>query len=125
MATHAQILERQAFCKSSFAISYYVVEFPNAWELEREEPDEGEEKSESEGSDVEESKSAPSVKPSIGYTEFLRFLERGCSGSPLQGYPTIVVIISTIPSSVCMTYLDAFYFSELSPRFLHQLLQRL
>lgn len=107
------------------SLAYYAAEFPNAWELEREEINEGEGESESEDSHVEESKPAPRVKPSVGYAEFLRFLERGCSGSPLQGYPTIVVIISTIPSSVCAAYLDILYTSEPCPRFLHQLLQHL
>lgn len=35
------------------------------------------------------------------YQEFLQFLELGCSGAPIQGYPTVVIILSTIPPSVC------------------------
>ena len=35
------------------------------------------------------------------YREFLQFLELGCYGSPVQGYPTILIIVSTIPPSVC------------------------
>lgn len=34
------------------------------------------------------------------FSEFLEFLQLGCGGSPLQGYPTIVVVLSTIPASV-------------------------
>ncbi|THV07136.1 hypothetical protein K435DRAFT_710473 [Dendrothele bispora CBS 962.96] len=37
---------------------------------------------------------------SRAYQEFLRFLELGCSGSPVQGYPTAVVILSSIPSEI-------------------------
>lgn len=37
---------------------------------------------------------------SHAFAEFLQFLQLGCSGSPVQGYPTIVVILSTVPSSV-------------------------
>ncbi|KAF5370318.1 hypothetical protein D9758_006910 [Tetrapyrgos nigripes] len=37
---------------------------------------------------------------SQAYQEFLQFLQLGCSGSPMQGYPTVVVILSTIPSEV-------------------------
>jgi E3 ubiquitin-protein ligase listerin len=42
----------------------------------------------------------PQKRPSQAYLEFLQFLQLGCC-SPLQGYPTIVIIVSTIPSSVC------------------------
>lgn len=34
------------------------------------------------------------------FPQFLQFLELGCGGSPIQGYPTVVVILSTLPSSV-------------------------
>ena len=37
---------------------------------------------------------------SLAYREFLKFLESGCAGSPLQGYPAVLVILSTIPKSV-------------------------
>lgn len=46
---------------------------------------------------------------SVAYAEFLQFLELGCSGSPTQGYPTIVIILSTIPSSVSSSHLDPSY----------------
>jgi hypothetical protein len=36
----------------------------------------------------------------VVYDNFLRFLELGCGGSPSQGYPTLVVILSTIPNEV-------------------------
>lgn len=38
---------------------------------------------------------------SEAYREFLQFLELGCAGSPVDGYPTVLVVLSTIPSSVC------------------------
>lgn len=46
--------------------------------------------------------SKPNEDPlhSHAFAEFLQFLQLGCSGSPVQGYPTIVVILSTVPSSV-------------------------
>lgn len=31
------------------------------------------------------------------YAEFLTFLSLGCNGSPIHGYPTLIVILSTIP----------------------------
>ena len=37
---------------------------------------------------------------SKAYSDFLRFLQCGCGGSPLNGYPTIVIVLSTIPPSV-------------------------
>ncbi|KAF8650294.1 hypothetical protein AX16_005322 [Volvariella volvacea WC 439] len=45
---------------------------------------------------------APESKTSIAYTEFLQFLQLGCGGSPVQGYPTVVIILSTIPSNILM-----------------------
>ncbi|KAG6901384.1 hypothetical protein C0995_012648 [Termitomyces sp. Mi166 len=62
----------------------YCVEFPGAWEVER---------------DYEYGDEAQ-VYSSMAYREFLGFLERGCNASPVQGYPAVVVILSTIPSSI-------------------------
>ncbi|KAG5352362.1 hypothetical protein C0989_002683 [Termitomyces sp. Mn162] len=88
----------------------FLKEFPDAWELERAhdyaKDEEGDEDSDSESGDVEPGaektaiESGPTVKQSTAYQEFLRFLELGCSGSSLQGYPTVVIIVSTIPSSI-------------------------
>ncbi|KAF8531403.1 hypothetical protein JB92DRAFT_2851839 [Gautieria morchelliformis] len=37
---------------------------------------------------------------SAAYAEFLAFLSLGCNGSPLNGYPTLIVILSTIPGEI-------------------------
>lgn len=37
---------------------------------------------------------------SAAYAEFLTFLGLGCNGSPIQGYPTLLVILSTMPEQV-------------------------
>ncbi|KAF8329398.1 uncharacterized protein EI90DRAFT_3125180 [Cantharellus anzutake] len=34
------------------------------------------------------------------YQKFLEFLQSGCNGSPLEAYPIVVLILSTIPSTV-------------------------
>ncbi|KAI0360435.1 hypothetical protein OH77DRAFT_1418351 [Trametes cingulata] len=89
----------------------FLKEYPNAWILEAEAEKDDEERSESEESDNEGSSEAPAPKTpgnaSIGashaYTEFLQFLATGCSGSPVQGYPTVLLILSTIPSSIIAT----------------------
>ncbi|KAF8634833.1 hypothetical protein AX17_004084 [Amanita inopinata Kibby_2008] len=39
---------------------------------------------------------------STAYREFLQFLELGCGGSPVQGYPAVLVILSTIPNSLLL-----------------------
>lgn len=73
--------------------------------MRRSQDDEGDEDEENEDEDGQpreaqaHDSAAPRV-PSAAYREFLQFLELGCSGSPLQGYPTVIVIISTIPPSV-------------------------
>lgn len=94
--------------------SFFVrlVENPTAWELELKhdnprrdgEHDREQDDSENEGELHTEKQSQPQIdslpRHTAAYSEFLQFLELGCSGSPTQGYPTIVVILSTIPSSV-------------------------
>ncbi|KAG6379677.1 hypothetical protein JVT61DRAFT_10198 [Boletus reticuloceps] len=42
---------------------------------------------------------------SEAYTEFLQFLELGCSGSPPEGYPLVVVVLAGIPKSILPTTL--------------------
>jgi hypothetical protein len=127
-----------------------VVDFPSAWEIEAasvlhiaKEPDDANSESEDdakEGIEPREAKQSPAmVKSSPAYREFLRFLELGCSGSPLQGYPTVVVIISTLPPAVCtsvfwpydlftlinLVFLDnSFYFTDAAHRCLYFFLGR-
>lgn len=40
---------------------------------------------------------------SEAYTEFLRFLGLGCSGSPIEGYPLVLVVLAGVPKSVWFT----------------------
>lgn len=40
---------------------------------------------------------------SEAYMEFLQFLELGCSGSPMEGYPLVLVVLANIPKSVWFT----------------------
>ena len=92
-------------------MTYLYIDFSSAWALvgtdkagDRDEDDSNSEDSDEETNDV--TPQPPEAKPagfpnrSIAYQEFLQFLELGCSGSPSQGYPTIVIILSTIPSPV-------------------------
>jgi len=37
---------------------------------------------------------------SVVYQEFLQYLQLGCAGQPLQGYPAVIIVLSTIPPSV-------------------------
>jgi hypothetical protein len=37
---------------------------------------------------------------SQAYTEFLQFLELACSGSPVEGYPMVLIVAAGIPESV-------------------------
>ena len=91
-------------------IHLYLSEHPNAWLFEAEGDKEDEdEDDESDHDDDDAAKPPPSrpsttalTSPSEAYTEFLQFLATGCSGSPTQGYPTVILILSTIPSSVCI-----------------------
>ncbi|KAI9568130.1 hypothetical protein HD554DRAFT_2219143 [Boletus coccyginus] len=42
---------------------------------------------------------------SEAYTEFLQFLELGCSGSPVDGYPLLLVVLAGMPKSILPTTL--------------------
>lgn len=96
-----------------------AAEYPEAWELATENDiSEGEANAEDDGADEEEDEkeftdqddeqpqtvlplgSQPPVSSSTAYLAFLDFLRSGCGGYPLQGYPVLVVVLSTIPSSV-------------------------
>lgn len=90
----------------------FLKEFPNAWELDRtldsnaDETQGDESDEDGDGSDMEDdvkkslSEGVNITRPSRAYQEFLGFLESGCAGAPLQGYPAVVVFVSTIPSSI-------------------------
>ncbi|KAI0371298.1 hypothetical protein BV20DRAFT_1035310 [Pilatotrama ljubarskyi] len=92
----------------------FLKEFPDAWTLEAEAEKDEDGRSESGESDNEGNSDAPAPKPapnaSAGpthaYSEFLQFLATGCSGSPLQGYPAVLVILSTIPPSLIASSSD-------------------
>ncbi|KAI0747035.1 hypothetical protein C8Q80DRAFT_1178930 [Daedaleopsis nitida] len=89
----------------------YLNAYPNAWTLEmesqKEDNDDDDDDEDSDHEDDEGPNPPPSkpsadslASPSHAYIEFLQFLVTGCSGSPVQGYPTVLLILSTIPSSV-------------------------
>ncbi|TFK64592.1 hypothetical protein BDN72DRAFT_260036 [Pluteus cervinus] len=85
----------------------FLKEYPSSWELDR--VSVVDDDADSDEEDVSEDEDRPAREPkqkeipsSAAYQEFLHFLELGCSGSPMQGYPTVVVTLSTIPSSILM-----------------------
>jgi hypothetical protein len=97
----------------------FSAEFPQAWDIEVASEDNKHEDAAANESasddDAEEDNAAISTikataqhqKRSLAYQEFLQFLELGCSGSPREGYPSVVVILSTIPSHVCSSPFQA------------------
>ncbi|KAH9932237.1 uncharacterized protein B0H18DRAFT_1083328 [Fomitopsis serialis] len=102
----------------------FLREHPIAWELDARD-DEGEDAEEDSDADDDELTQEAQVDksttptttppPSRAFREFLQFLELGCAGSPLQGYPTIIIIIFTIPPAIwgasSNTPLDDFFTS--------------
>ncbi|KAF8156982.1 hypothetical protein B0H34DRAFT_711453 [Crassisporium funariophilum] len=85
----------------------FLKHFPQSWTLDDSSSKDDEEDNSGAESDGEEhlpttpKDDVPSPpRTSQAYQEFLQFLQLGCSGSPLQGYPTVVIIVSTIPSVV-------------------------
>ncbi|TFK22367.1 hypothetical protein FA15DRAFT_681687 [Coprinopsis marcescibilis] len=87
----------------------FVRDFPSSWEIEYKVPQEDEENEDSDDDDEEEEEErpeqrAPEAAPtgprvSPAYEDFLEFLRSGCSGSPIQGYPIVVIALSTVPAS--------------------------
>lgn len=98
-------------------------EFPDAWTLAGAyesavvETNDGEDESDSEDSegeagagaekpdeathDMEKGPTKAEGKAKLAaYGDFLQFLQLGCAGSPAQGYPTVVIILSTLSSPV-------------------------
>ena len=71
----------------------YCTEFPRAWILA-----EAQQITEDDDSDREEEDAEPSQSPT--YAAFLQFLSLGCNGSAARGYPTILVILNTIPNDM-------------------------
>lgn len=45
----------------------------------------------------------PDAKPAA-YGDFLQFLQLGCNGSPVQGYPVVVIVLSTLSSPVSSAF---------------------
>lgn len=96
----------QFFFPNNLHLSRYIIEFPQSWTLESLD---GEDAPDSED-DVESGETSrhpidgpvtkEGRKPSRAYQDFLQFLQLGCSESPIQGYPTVLIALSTIPSSV-------------------------
>ncbi|KAF5340217.1 hypothetical protein D9611_007972 [Ephemerocybe angulata] len=86
-----------------YPLLLFLKEYPNSWELEVKagQDDKEEDDSEDEGGNEEKpSTSTLPAVPSAAYQEFLQFLQLGCSGSPIQGYPTVVIVLSTISPSI-------------------------
>jgi hypothetical protein len=92
--------------------AYGFAEYPRAWEIdaafEPHKVNKSGSDEEDDGSSAEEeldvqvaSTNVAKDQRSPGFTDFLQFLELGCGGSPLQGYPAVLVILSSIPPSVC------------------------
>lgn len=80
-----------------------TTDHPSCWVVDsvREaEGDENDESSEEEGGKSEKPAHRMTYSTSSAYREFLSFLGSGCAGSPIQGYPAVLVILSTIPQNV-------------------------
>ncbi|KAG8958385.1 hypothetical protein FRC03_009184 [Tulasnella sp. 419] len=116
----------------------FLNKYPKAWILDagsstppnQTQDDEGDEDEENEDEDEEENQIASKELKSISYVEFLEFLRLGCGGSPVQSYPIIIVVLSTIPRQVLpLTYsslntLFSAFWAAVDSRALASLLER-
>ncbi|KAI9452266.1 hypothetical protein F5148DRAFT_1331820 [Russula earlei] len=112
---------RSAFAESSEQVRgvmwrpllKFLKNLPRAWEidatfdLDKANDSESDEADDGPGTE-EETKVQPTSAPlandreSPGFADFLQFLQLGCGGSPLQGYPAVIVVLSSIPSSILL-----------------------
>jgi hypothetical protein len=74
-------------------------------EHEEDDQDEDEQDSDEAANDASGSADAahsddPNPSASEAYREFLQFLQLGCYGSPVQGYPAVLVVLASIPPTV-------------------------
>jgi hypothetical protein len=100
------------FCRCRYQSAHYVADYPRAWEIDtafdpRKANQSGSDEEVDDGSSAEEEANVQVVpthvgkdRRSPGFVDFLQFLEVGCGGSPSQGYPAVIVILSSIPPSV-------------------------
>ncbi|KAJ3917960.1 hypothetical protein F5877DRAFT_43580 [Lentinula edodes] len=58
--------------------------------------------SDGEDEDVRKGMEVPPFAASRAFKTFLSFLACGCNGSPIQAYPAVMVVLSTIPSSILL-----------------------
>ncbi|GJJ10582.1 hypothetical protein Clacol_004809 [Clathrus columnatus] len=87
----------------------YITKVDNAWILSSE-YGRSQHAALEDNSDNEQGPEASQVKFNdipMPYVEFQSFLSLGCNGSPLQGYPTVLVILSTIPQEILPLTIDA------------------
>lgn len=118
MAASSDVLERLVHILLCLQPALFTVNqgFPQVWEMEalsEKDADDGEDSDSEDDEDDERptktrtpTRGGLSTASSAAYREFLQFLELGCLGSPIQGYPAVLIILSTIPSSVRTSGLD-------------------
>ena len=93
--------------------AHYAADYPRAWEIDTafdpQKANQSGSDEEDDGSGAEEEANVQAVPTDVGkdrrspgFADFLQFLELGCGGSPLQGYPAVIIILSSIPPSVCI-----------------------
>lgn len=75
-------------------------------------PNKDDESDDENDSDDEEPKTNPAPVTSKAFQEFLLFLELGCLDSPLQGYPPVLIVLSTIPPFVRFLVSCILYYSS-------------
>ena len=103
------------FCRR-YQSAHYAADYPRAWEIDvafdPQKANQSGSDEEDDGSSTEEEAVPTHVgkdRRSPGFTDFLQFLELGCGGSPSQGYPAVIVILSSIPPSVGIQLAPSIY----------------
>ena len=109
-------------CHCQYQSTHYAADCPRAWEIDTAfDP----QKANQSGSDEEDDGSSAGEEANVqavpthvgkdrrspGFADFLQFLELGCGGSPLPGYPAVIVFLTSIPPSVGIHPPPSYYLS--------------
>lgn len=95
----------------SEALLLFLTKFREVWMLVepkkdqggRDDADDGDDDDEGDDDNASDTSEDTVAEPGVGhesFDSFLAFLQRGCNGYPAEGYPTLLVVLSTIPEQI-------------------------
>lgn len=92
----------------SEALLLFLTKFRQVWLLDGQAGDQNEDDNkDDDASDSSEDSTDGAGAGHAGFESFLSFLQKGCNGFPAEGYPTLLVVLSTVPEQILPLERDA------------------